>query len=187
MPCNAMSEKKDSPVSTILIGYRSCGKTTVGKRLADSIPCDFADTDTIIETRCKAVIEKIVADKGWDFFRQMETRVLKELVHNKNQVIATGGGMVLTPENQVIMKRHGFVVWLTADIQTIVQRLGADLQSQASRPRFTTRSLLSETRDILARRIPIYEKLACMTVDTTAYSPEDIAEMIKRRRDHVRI
>jgi shikimate kinase len=182
-----MPKKSDTPVNTILIGYRCCGKTSVGNLLADRMSCNFADTDKIIETRCKAVIEKIVAEKGWDFFRQMETRVLKELVHQKNQVIATGGGMVMAPENQAVMKRYGFVVWLTADVRTIVQRLGADLQNQASRPRFTTRSLFSETRDILARRIPIYEKLACMTVDTTAYSPKDIAEMIKRRRDHVRI
>jgi len=159
----------------------------VGKALADSLSCDFADTDNIIEARCKAVIEKIVTDKGWDFFRQMETRVLQELVRKKNQVIATGGGMVLAPENQAVMKRHGFVVWLTADVHTIVQRLGADLQNQASRPRFTTRSLLSETRDLLARRIPIYEKLACMTVDTTIHSPEEIAGIIKRRHHHVRI
>ncbi|MFN2356599.1 MAG: shikimate kinase [Desulfotignum sp.] len=174
-------------MNTILIGYRCCGKTSVGKLLADSLSCDFADTDNIIETRCKAAIEKIVADKGWDYFRQMETRVLQELVHKKNQVIATGGGMVVAPENQVIMKHHGFVVWLTADVHTIVQRLDADLQNQASRPRFTTRSLLSETRDILARRVPIYEELACMTVDTTAHSPEEIAGIIKRRHDHVRI
>jgi shikimate kinase len=187
MPCNEMSEKKDTPLNTILIGYRCCGKTSVGKALADSLSCDFADTDNIIEARCKAVIEKIVTDKGWDFFRQMETRVLQELVRKKNQVIATGGGMVLAPENQAVMKRHGFVVWLTADVHTIVQRLGADLQNQASRPRFTTRSLLSETRDLLARRIPIYEKLACMTVDTTIHSPEEIAGIIKRRHHHVRI
>lgn len=175
------------PCNLILIGYRCCGKTRVGKLLADMLSYDFVDTDHCIESDCRFSIDLLVADKGWTYFRQKETQILERVILGNNQVIATGGGMVLAPENRALIKTHGFVIWLAADVTTIVQRLEADPQSQATRPRFTTRSLLDETRDTLARRTPFYEALADMTVDTTVHTPQHIAEIIKRKFDHVRI
>ena len=174
-------------MNTVLIGYRCCGKSSVGKVLADIMSCDFVDTDTVVEHRYKAAVSKIVADKGWEFFRQAETAVLKEVMSQKNQVIATGGGIVLAEENQALITDSGCAVWLFADVKTIVKRLAADMQNKASRPRFTSKSLFIETRNTLAQRLPVYEKLACMRFDTTAHPPKDIAWMIKRRIDHVRI
>jgi shikimate kinase len=175
------------PCNLILIGYRCCGKTSVGKLLADLLGYDFVDTDICIESNCRSSIDVLVADKGWPYFRQKETQVLEQVLLGNNQVIATGGGMVLAPENRILMKTHGFVIWLAADVTTIVQRLKTDPQTQATRPRFTSRSLTDETRDTLAQRIPFYEDLADMTVDTTDHAPQHIAEIIKRRLDHVRI
>ncbi|HKJ97510.1 MAG TPA: shikimate kinase [Desulfotignum sp.] len=174
-------------MNTVLIGYRCCGKSSVGKVLADIMSCDFVDTDKVVEHRYKATVSKIVADKGWEFFRQAETAVLKEVMSKKNQVIATGGGIVLAEENQALITDSGCAVWLFADVKTIVKRLAADMQNKASRPRFTSKSLFIETRNTLAQRLPVYEKLACMRFDTTAHPPKDIAWMIKRRIDHVRI
>ncbi|MCF8112685.1 MAG: shikimate kinase [Desulfotignum sp.] len=175
------------PCNPILIGYRCCGKSSVGKYLADILSCDFVDTDKYIELQCAASIEKLVAEKGWTYFRQIETKILEQIIHKENQVIATGGGMVLAPKNRSLINAFGFVVWLTADVNTIVRRMTADLQTRASRPRFTTRSLFDETCGTLAQRTPLYEKLADMTVDTTCHQPLDIAWMVKRRLDHVRI
>ncbi len=174
-------------MNTVLIGYRCCGKSTVGKLLADIMSCDFVDTDKVIEHQYKVPVSKIVADKGWPFFRQAETRVLEEIMPKKNQVIATGGGIVLAEKNQALIRNFGCVVWLFADVKTIVQRLASDMQNQASRPRFTSQTLFTETRNTLAQRLPVYEKLACMRFDTTVHPSEDIAWMIKRRIDHVRI
>ena len=173
------------PCNLILIGYRCCGKTCVGKRLADLLSYDFVDTDVCIESDCRSSIDRLVADKGWPCFRQKETQILEQIILGNNQVIATGGGMVLAPENRALMKTHGFVIWLAADVTTIVQRLEADPQTRANRPRFTTWSLKNETKDILAQRIPFYEALADMTVDTTGHTPQHIADIIKRRLDHV--
>lgn len=174
------------PCNLILIGYRCCGKTRVGRHLANLMGYTFVDTDQRIESLCGSRIKALVADRGWPFFRQMETQVLKQLLTQENQVIATGGGMVLAMENRKLMKKNGMVIWLTADAKTIVQRLEADGETIDQRPRFTSGALLDETRDTLARRTPFYEELADMTVDTTTgHAPRNIAEIIKRRLDHV--
>jgi shikimate kinase len=176
------------PCNLILIGYRCCGKTRVGKHLADLMEYDFVDTDQRIESECGIDIDALVTARGWSYFRQKETLVLKELLFQNQQVIATGGGMVLAPENRALIKKNGSVIWLTADPATIVQRLKKDPHTCSQRPRFTTRLLLDETRDILAERTPFYENLADMTLDTTTgHSPRDMAQIIKRRLDHGRI
>jgi shikimate kinase len=160
----------------------------VGRHLADLTGHDFVDTDQRIEFECGADIGNLVAYKGWPFFRQTETRILKHLLCRNHQVIATGGGIVLSPENRILIKENGFVIWLRADPATIVQRLESDPKTLSQRPRFTTRSLLEETRETLAARTPFYEDLADMTMDTTTgQSPREIAAIIKRRLDHVRI
>ncbi len=175
------------PCNLILIGYRCCGKTRVGRHLAGLTGYDFVDTDQRIESDCGADIGTLVADRGWPFFRQTETRVLTRLLCRNNQVIATGGGVVLAQENRALIKENGVVIWLTADPSTIVQRLEADLKTLSQRPRFTTRSLLEETRETLAARIPLYADLADMTMDTTTgHRPGEIAAIIKRRIDHGR-
>lgn len=176
------------PCNLILIGYRCCGKTRVGRHLAELVEYDFVDTDQRIESECGATVDALVAARGWPYFRQKETVVLKKLISQNQQVIATGGGMVLAPENQSLIKKIGTVIWLMADPITIVQRMEKDPHTCSQRPRFTARSLLDETRDILAERIPFYEDLADMTIDTTiGYGPREIAAIIKRKLDHVRI
>jgi shikimate kinase len=176
------------PCNLVLIGYRCCGKTAVGQHLAQLMSREFIDTDQAIETRFQTRIDTLVADRGWAFFREAETRVLAQVICKKKQVIATGGGMVLAETNRTLIHENGFAVWLLADVDTIVQRLTADLANQASRPRFSDTSLYEETRDTLAYRSPLYENLADMTVDTTCHTPREIARMIKRRfEDHVRI
>lgn len=175
------------PCNLVLIGYRCCGKTRVGRHLADLTGYDFVDTDQRIESDGGADIQELVKDRGWTCFRQAETRVLTHLLSRNNQVIATGGGMVLSPENRKLIRENAVVIWLTADPATIVQRLEADPQTCSQRPRFTTRSLLDETRETLEVRTPLYADLADMTVDTTTgRSPKEIAAIIKRRVDHGR-
>ena len=176
------------PCNPVLIGYRCCGKTHVGKYLAQMLSYGFVDTDQVIESRFHTRIGTLVADKGWAFFRQAETQVLERAICLEKKVIATGGGMVLAEKNRSLIQARGFAVWLTADVDTIIERLGADQENQASRPRFSDASLVEETRVTLARRTPFYEKLAKMTVDTTCHDPREVARMIKRRiDDHVRI
>lgn len=174
-------------MNPILIGYRCCGKTSTGKILADLTGFDFIDTDQYIEQRNNMRISQMVAQKGWDYFRQAETRALDKTASMRGRVIATGGGIILAPRNREIIRANGFAVWLFADVHTIVARLKGDAENQASRPRFSDDPLEEETRTTLEQREPLYRDLAQMTIDTSQHRPDQAAQLIKRRFDHVRI
>lgn len=169
-----------------LVGYRCTGKSTTGKLLAALMDCTFFDTDRIIEERFKTTIEKMVSQRGWDYFRQKERQVLLDTACLSNAVIATGGGIILDPENRKFIQTHGVCAWLYADSATIVQRLLADVKNCASRPRFTEESLSRETRKILEFRRPLYRELGQIQIDTSCHSPNEAASIIKRRIAHVR-
>lgn len=169
-----------------LIGYRCTGKSMVGKILAGFLDRPFMDTDRMIETQFNTTINQMVGQRGWAYFRQRERQALFDTALFPNPVVATGGGIVLDPENRNFIQTHGFCVWLWADIETIVQRMLADLNTQDSRPSLTDLSLTQETRAMLDLRNPLYKQLAQLKIDTTCHSPKQAATLIKRRFSHVR-
>ena len=172
----------------ILIGYRCCGKTSIGKRLAKRLGIEFLDTDEMVQAREKKSIDELVAQKGWAYFRALESRALLDAVSAPRAVIATGGGMVLAPENRKIMAEKGDLIRLTADVKTILNRINADEASHGLRPRFDPRNSLEvETREQLALRDPLYRQLANLTIDTGVLSPEGILDKIMEALDHGRL
>ncbi|MGV0026363.1 shikimate kinase [Phormidesmis priestleyi] len=112
-----------------LIGMMGAGKTTIGRLLAQQLDYQFFDTDTIIEQATGQSISQIFAESGEEAFRQLETKVLAELSPYTGLAIATGGGIVLKPENWGYL-RHGVVVWLEVPLDQLCQRL----QNDRSRP-----------------------------------------------------
>jgi len=169
-----------------LVGYRCTGKSTTGKLLAALMGASFFDTDKIIEEKCKTTIEQMVNQRGWDYFRLKERQVLLDTASFFNSVIATGGGIILDPENRNFIQTHGICAWLYADSATIVTRLLADVKNYESRPRFTEESLSLETQKILDLRTPLYRKLGQIQINTSTHSPTQAASIIKRRIAHVR-
>jgi shikimate kinase len=169
-----------------LIGYRCTGKSTTGKLLANLLGCPFFDTDRIIEEKFKTTIAKMVKQRGWEYFRQKERQVLLDTRQPSNTVVATGGGIVLDPENRRFIQTHGICAWLFADSATIVKRLLADIKSHESRPRFSSDSLSLETQKILALRTPLYREIGQIQINTSCHSPKEAAAIIKRRVSHVR-
>jgi shikimate kinase len=169
-----------------LVGYRCTGKSTTGKLLADLMDCPFFDTDRMIEDKFKTTIEQMVNQRGWDYFRRKEREVLFETAGLSNGIIATGGGIILDPENRKFIQTRGVCAWLYADSATIVARLLADIKNDASRPRFTQESLSRETQTILELRTPLYRELGQIQIDTSCHSPNQAAAIIKRRIAHVR-
>ncbi|PKN04297.1 MAG: shikimate kinase [Deltaproteobacteria bacterium HGW-Deltaproteobacteria-9] len=165
-------------MKVILIGYRACGKSTVGKLLATKLKIPLWDTDLLIEESLGMPIKEIVVSQGWDFFRAREKETIQKLEQNGACVIATGGGAVLSADNIDLLKKMGFVVWLTAPLADIVERLAVDAESQGTRPQFTADSLVEETAAVLQQRIPLYEKAADYSLDTAGKSAEQVAEEI---------
>jgi shikimate kinase len=160
-----------------LIGYRGTGKTSVARILAEKIGWGWLDADALLEERYGRSIRRIFEEDGEAGFREKETAVLEELCRSRNQVIATGGGVVLQEANRQRLRTAGRVVWLTAEPQTLWQRLQDDVTTRERRPPLCGGGL-AEIEQLLRARTPLYQRCADFAIDTTAESPETIAGRI---------
>src|SRR5215475_13362099 len=130
-----------------LIGYRGTGKTSVARELAAKLGVSWIDADALLEERAGKTIREIFDSEGEASFRDRESAVLQELA-TFDGVVATGGGVVLRPENQEILKRSK-VVWLTAPANVIWRRLQADTSTADRRPNLAQGGL-AEVESLLA-------------------------------------
>ncbi|MGQ9647953.1 MAG: shikimate kinase [Thermodesulfobacteriota bacterium] len=151
----------------VLIGYRGAGKTTVGRRLSAFLQKGFVDTDDLIEERQRTPIGEIVKTYGWDYFRAIERRVISEISNHDDLIVAAGGGAVLEPENVKALRRNGFIIWLKADIQVLLQRMAKDPRTTTGRPSLTGKGALEELKEVLAHRESLYEQASEVQVDTS--------------------
>ena len=101
--------------SIVLIGMMGCGKSTVGKLLAQRFGCTLMDTDAIIEARENRTIADIFAADGEAYFRALELELCRELSGRQNLVVACGGGLPLQEEAIAALKKNGLVFWLNRD------------------------------------------------------------------------
>ncbi len=161
------------PDNIILCGFMGTGKTTVGQILASRLGWQFADTDQMIEQRAGKTVSAIFEHNGEAAFRTMESAVAADLLHFHNTVIATGGGMVLRPENCHYLEQAGFVVCLDAPITEIAQRLA----TMQDRPLLGQADLLTRITELMAARAPAYAQIQ-QHVDSAGQSPLEVAEAI---------
>jgi shikimate kinase len=159
-----------------LIGLRGAGKTTIARLLAERLGWSWCDADHVLEERYGKTIRQIFDEEGETSFRDKETAILRELGRQRDTVIATGGGVVLQPENRAQLKT-GVTIWLTAAPSLLWQRLQADATTAQRRPNLSQGGL-AETEEMLRIRQPLYEECADWTVDATAPTPEQVTEQI---------
>ncbi len=162
-----------------LVGYRGTGKSTVARLLAERLGWAWVDADAELEAR-HGPIPQIFAREGEAVFRDYESAILEELCRGSQQVIATGGGVVLPEANRQRMKQAGTVIWLTADADMIWQRLQADEAAGRPRPALTIGGR-EEIVQLLQAREPLYQACADWTVETGHRAPAEIVEEILRR------
>jgi shikimate kinase len=160
-----------------LIGYRGTGKSTVARLLAERLGWAWVDADALLEARHGRSIRQIFADEGEAGFREREAALLGELCGLRRHVVATGGGVVLRPQNRQRLREAGRVVWLTADPQTIWGRLQQDHTTAERRPALTVGGL-AEIEELLRVREPWYRACAHVTVDTAGRSPADVTAAV---------
>ncbi|MBT8358150.1 MAG: shikimate kinase [Desulfobacterales bacterium] len=153
-------------MNIFLIGHRGSGKTTVGSSLSDIIGWSFIDTDFQLVEELEMSILEIVDKKGWEFFRKKETAILKNICSHDNQIVATGGGIVLNKENRVNMKKSGKIIWLKATFSTVKKRMLFDSKTKDFRPALTSKKVDEEIKETLLLRTPYYKKIMDFSIDT---------------------
>ncbi len=169
---------RSQPRNLVLIGYRATGKTSVGARLARMLSRPFVDLDEILVQEAGQSIAQIVAREGWQEFRRREKVLVARFRHVQGQVLATGGGVVLDPENVQALRENGILIWLTADPAAIQARLSQDRPGQASRPSLTGDDTISEVLAVLRAREPLYRAAAQIVIDTAGHSLGQVVEQI---------
>jgi shikimate kinase len=156
-----------------LIGFMGVGKTTVGSLLAQTLHFEFLDTDKLIEQRQGRKISDIFALEGEPFFRNLESELCHELESTSGRVIATGGGLAVTPGNLDSLRKHALIVCLWASPETIYARV----RHQSHRPLLQTPDPLARIQDLLALRTPAYRE-ADLIVGVDFRSPAETARQI---------
>jgi len=167
-------------VNVVLMGYRGTGKTSVGTLLAAKLEEPFLDSDEMVKASAGKSVREMVEEKGWGFFRSEEKRIIAEISGKDDCVVALGGGAVLDEENVRNLKERGLFIWLTAEAQTIVERLNGDGRTEEQRPSLTGKDPAEEIRSLLKERTPLYAKIADFRVDTSNRSIEEVAAEIFR-------
>ena len=147
--------------------------------LAQQLGWKSCDADEELEKRHGQSIRDIFAAEGEAGFRDKEAAVLAELCRLRQHVIGTGGGVVLRESNRQLLRASGRVVWLTADVETLWQRLQGDDSTAERRPALTVGGR-EEIAEILRIREPLYRSCADFIVETAGRSPAEIANEVLR-------
>ena len=158
-------------MAKVLLGFMGAGKSTIARKLDP----DFVDMDALLEERLGMPIARFFEVKGEAAFRQLEEEVLAELLKT-DKVISTGGGIVISPRNRVLLKENSDNVYLKADFETLYQRISADKGNQ--RPLFLKNSK-EDLAEIFKKRQAWYEEVASQIVDVSSLNPDEIIEELR--------
>lgn len=160
--------------SIVLVGMMGSGKTAVGTALAKLLDVPFLDSDHEIERAAQMSVSEIFARDGEPFFRARESEVLERLLSGPPGVISTGGGAFLSEANRALIARLGVSVWLKADLDLLWQRV----RHKDTRPLLRTPNPKQTLADLLATRMPHYEKAQVRVEAEPGLSIQDMAEKV---------
>jgi shikimate kinase len=162
-----------------LVGLMGVGKSTIGRRLAQALELPFRDADHEIEAAAGRTIPEIFAERGEAEFRLGERRVITRLLHEPPHVLATGGGAFMDPQTRAMMKELAIIVWLKADLDVLVRRVGR----KANRPLLTGKDPRQVLRELMEKRDPIYAE-ADIVIETDDRPPSAAVDAIMQALEH---
>ena len=160
-----------------LIGFMGTGKTTVASILSQNLSSPLIEMDQRIERESSMKISDIFEKYGEEYFRDLETELIRTLSEEKPAVISCGGGAVLRKENVEMMRKAGTIVLLTASPETVLKRVWGD----NSRPNLKGRMTIEGIQELMDKRRRVYEEAAELVIETDEKKPEGIADEILGR------
>lgn len=173
MVCENIDQKSALKKNIVLVGLMGAGKTTIGRHLAKRCNRQFVDLDHEIEARTGVKIPLIFEIEGESGFRDRESRLLDEISHRTDLVIATGGGIVERPENREILKHAGIVVYLHVPPRLLYERTRHD----TNRPLLQVADPLKRIEELFTRRDPLYREIADLVINGRGGS---VASLVKQ-------
>ena len=165
-------------MNIVVIGYRGTGKSSVAKVLEERLKWPLISTDAEIVKKAGLSVPDIILKRGWDYFRDVESKICQRVGAKDRTIIDTGGGAVLRKENVDTLRQRGRVFWLTAEVATIMERI----RYNKDRPSLSqTKDYIDEIDEVLKERLPLY-KAACDQIIPTDNRPiEEIADEIQSK------
>jgi shikimate kinase len=160
-----------------LVGPMGSGKTTIGRHLAKRLKKSFFDSDHEIEDHTGASISLIFDIEGEAGFRSREKAMIDELTQQKNIVLSTGGGVILSEENRQHLKNRGMVIYLHAPLKKLFYRTRRD----KNRPLLQTDDPREKLRQIVEERDPLYRETADLIVETENRTVHQVVSFIIRQ------
>jgi len=163
-----------------LVGYMGCGKSTIGRKVAELLEMTFVDLDKYIEERYFKSVPAIFADEGEGGFRDKERTSLLEVSQFENVVVGTGGGTPCFFDNMEVMNNNGITVYIAPDTEVLAARL---LKSKTERPLIAGKSpedLISFINNALLKRAPFYEKAKIIIRGENNLDPQLVIDKISR-------
>jgi len=157
-----------------LVGLMGAGKTTIGRILARKLGKRFIDSDHEIEARTGASIPWIFEIEGEASFRRREAEVIRDLTAQDGIVLATGGGAVLNPDNRAYLQARGRVIYLRANVASIMLRTSHD----KNRPLLQTADPRKKLEELTAQREPLYREIADLVIDTGRPNVQSMVQTI---------
>lgn len=163
-----------------LVGYMGCGKSTIGRKIAELLGISFVDLDKYIEERYFKTVPAIFAEEGETGFRDKERSSLHEVSQFENIVVGTGGGAPCFFDNMEVMNNNGITVYIAPDTDTLATRL---IKSKTERPLIAGKSreeLISFIDDALLKRAPFYEKAKIIIRGENNLDPQLVIDRIRK-------
>lgn len=158
-----------------LIGPMGCGKSTIGKHIAQLTGLQFYDSDQEIEAQTGVTVSWIFSQEGETGFRRREKDTIARLVGLQHIVLATGGGAIVTPENSILLQQNGVVVRLLVSLDRQIKRIAGH---KSKRPLFSANASNEQLTALNTIREPLYAKIADLTYNTDTIAPKDLALQI---------
>ncbi len=159
----------------VLTGFMGTGKSTAGKLAADRLDLEFVDTDEIIQSRMQKTVSDIFLNYGEEYFREKEKQIIREYAGRSSQVIATGGGAVLNPENMDNLRMNGLIILLKARPEVIYR----NVSKSSNRPLLKSQNPLERIKELLEKRDSFYRN-SDREIDVSDITVEEVVDRIIR-------